>query len=218
MPSSRRPPISSHDWRRAAGSKPVVGSSRKISSGSPAMPSARSSRRRWPPESVGGARVLAPGQPDELEHLGGRPRVRVGGAVELDRLAHGDRRVEAGLLQHDPDPRAERALAAGGVVRRARRRCRRRRGGGPRGSRPASSCRRRWARAARAPRRGPRSGPRRRARVLAVGLAQAAHPDGVVGVQCHAISIGVAAPSVIGARVEPAISTRGWRRIPPARR
>ena len=35
----------SHAWRRAAGSKPVVGSSRKISSGSPISASARSSRR-----------------------------------------------------------------------------------------------------------------------------------------------------------------------------
>ena len=37
--------------RRAAGSNPVVGSSRKTSSGSPTSASARSRRRSWPPES-----------------------------------------------------------------------------------------------------------------------------------------------------------------------
>ena len=42
--------------------------------------------------------------------------MRVGGAVELERLAHLDHGVEPGLLQHDPDPRAERALAPRGVV------------------------------------------------------------------------------------------------------
>ena len=37
--------------RRAVGSKPVVGSSRKISSGSPMIPIATSTRRFCPPES-----------------------------------------------------------------------------------------------------------------------------------------------------------------------
>jgi hypothetical protein len=57
------------------------------------------------------------------------------------------------LLQDDADARAERALARRGVEAEdatspasAR--------GGPRGSRRASSCRRRWGRAGRAPRRG----------------------------------------------------------------
>ena len=52
MPSERRLRIVSQAVRRAPGSKPVVGSSRKISSGSPTSASPRSSRRFWPPESV----------------------------------------------------------------------------------------------------------------------------------------------------------------------
>ena len=43
--------MSSQNSRRAWGSKPVVGSSRKSSSGRPMMPSATSTRRCWPPES-----------------------------------------------------------------------------------------------------------------------------------------------------------------------
>jgi uncharacterized protein YbjT (DUF2867 family) len=38
--------------RRADGSKPVVGSSRNTSSGSPTRARAKSSRRRWPPDSL----------------------------------------------------------------------------------------------------------------------------------------------------------------------
>ena len=34
-PAARKPAISSHSWRRDCGSSPVVGSSRKSSSGSP---------------------------------------------------------------------------------------------------------------------------------------------------------------------------------------
>ena len=43
--------MTSQAARRAEGSKPVVGSSRKMSSGSPIRASAKSSLRRWPPES-----------------------------------------------------------------------------------------------------------------------------------------------------------------------
>ena len=49
--------------RRAAGSKPVVGSSRKISSGSPTSASARSRRRAWPPDSVRARRSAAASRP-----------------------------------------------------------------------------------------------------------------------------------------------------------
>src|SRR3954454_62210 len=115
--------MSSHDWRRADGSKPVVGSSRKTSSGSPAIPSARSSRRRWPPDRAAArASWRAPRppravpEPHEVEHLVGRARRGVGGGVELDDLARGERAVDALLLQDDPDARAERALALGRVV------------------------------------------------------------------------------------------------------
>ena len=60
MPRSRRPAMTSHACRRADGSKPVVGSSRKSSSGSPTSASAKSSRRRCPPESARRARRRGP--------------------------------------------------------------------------------------------------------------------------------------------------------------
>ena len=52
MPRSASARIVSHAARRAAGSKPVVGSSRKISSGSPTSARAKSSRRACPPDSL----------------------------------------------------------------------------------------------------------------------------------------------------------------------
>ena len=55
--------------RRACGSKPTVGSSRKSSSGRPTMPIATSSRRRWPPESRLIRCVALLGQPDRLDQL-----------------------------------------------------------------------------------------------------------------------------------------------------
>jgi hypothetical protein len=51
-PASHNARIVAHERRRADGSKPVVGSSRNSTSGSPTSPTARSSRRRWPPESA----------------------------------------------------------------------------------------------------------------------------------------------------------------------
>ena len=63
-----------------------------------------------------GTRVGAVVEPDELEHLVDRARVRIGGGVELDRLAHGEVGVEARLLQHDADALEEGALAPRGVV------------------------------------------------------------------------------------------------------
>lgn len=50
--SSRSARRLTRSWnsRRACGSKPAVGSSRKRSSGRPTMPTATSSRRRWPPD------------------------------------------------------------------------------------------------------------------------------------------------------------------------
>ena len=48
MRESRR--TASHTSRRACGSRPVVGSSRKTSGGSPTRLMAMSSRRRMPPE------------------------------------------------------------------------------------------------------------------------------------------------------------------------
>ena len=162
----------SHALRRALGSNPVVGSSRKSSSGSPASAIATSSRRCWPPLSrrTRSSRLL--GEPDDLDDLVGRTRVRVVAAVHLDRLAHGEERVDAGRLQHDPDPLLERMLALRGVVPEDLRRSRPFAVGTPRGSRWSWSCRRRSGRGARTPRRGRREDrcrrpPRRRRRTCA---------------------------------------------------
>ena len=69
LPSSRSERIVSQALRRAAGSKPVVGSSRKISSGSPTSASARSSRRSWPPGERARHRVLLALEAGERDHL-----------------------------------------------------------------------------------------------------------------------------------------------------
>src|SRR5487761_2547203 len=51
VPVARRPSMTSQNSRRATGSNPVVGSSRKRSSGGPMIPRATSMRRFCPPES-----------------------------------------------------------------------------------------------------------------------------------------------------------------------
>ena len=83
-------------------------------------------------------------------------------------LAHGERRRQLGVLEHDADPLAMRRARAPRVDAEHLDRRRRRAAGSPRGSRPSSSCRRRSGRAGRRPRRvGPRSrcrGPPRRRR------------------------------------------------------
>ena len=94
MPSSRSERTSSHAFRRAAGSKPVVGSSRKTRSGSPTSAMPRSSRRFCPPESVFTRVVALLREADELDHLvdGARPRVVAG--EDAVHLAHGQLRPE----------------------------------------------------------------------------------------------------------------------------
>ena len=82
-----------------------------------------------------------------------------------DRLAHGEVAVHPAALQHDADALAQRPRAAGGIDAEHRHDPARARCGSPRGSRPSSSCPRRWARAARTPRRArPRSRCRARPR------------------------------------------------------
>ncbi len=49
-PAATTPRMVSHIWTRARGSRPVVGSSRNSTSGSPSRLAARSRRRRMPPE------------------------------------------------------------------------------------------------------------------------------------------------------------------------
>ena len=52
---------------------------------------------------------------DEVEDLARRQRARVGGAVELDRLASAELGVHGAFLQDDADALAERPLAATGI-------------------------------------------------------------------------------------------------------
>ena len=87
LPRSRSERITSQAARRAAGSKPVVGSSRKISSGSPTSASAKSSRRAWPPLSVRARRSAHSSRPGEREHLVDVARRRVQAGPVRDRLA-----------------------------------------------------------------------------------------------------------------------------------
>ena len=108
--------MTSQAARRAPGSKPVVGSSRKISSGSPTSASAKSSRRAWPPLSVRARRPGALVQARERQHLVDLARRRVQRGEVLDRLGDGQMRVGAAALQHDADARAQLRRAVPGVV------------------------------------------------------------------------------------------------------
>ena len=83
---------------RACGSKPVVGSSRKISSGSPTAPSPRSSRRRWPPESVRTRASRFSVEADELDDLVDR---RAAAGSSRRRARGSRRRVRVGYIADD---------------------------------------------------------------------------------------------------------------------
>ena len=103
------------------GSKPVVGSSRNSSSGSPTSASATSSRRCWPPESVlaaASARSASPAQRERLVDVARRAvpaRVAARGTRATVRLGLG-----RGLLQDDADALAPVAAARARGPRRAR--------------------------------------------------------------------------------------------------
>ena len=97
---------------RASGSIPAVGSSSSATSGRPTRATARPSRCRSPPDSRRyGVRRHGP-QPDQVEQLVGVARVGVEGGVLAERLARPCPDVEAAVLEHQADPRAERAAAA----------------------------------------------------------------------------------------------------------
>ena len=85
--------MTSHAARRADGSKPVVGSSRKMSSGSPI----RARANVEPPPLAAGQRraqrVRLAGQADQRDGLVDVPRLAVVAGVQLQALAHG----QAGL-------------------------------------------------------------------------------------------------------------------------
>ena len=116
MPSERRFRIVSHAARRAPGSNPVVGSSRKTSSGLPIRASPRSSRRFCPPESVRQRASALSVEADDVDDLRRVARARVVAAEDLEALAHGQVRVERRGLQDDPDPLAPLLRRVGRIL------------------------------------------------------------------------------------------------------
>ena len=116
MPSARRLSIRSQNCRLASGSKPVVGSSRKTSSGPPRMPSATSRRRRWPPDSSRTRDRPLGGQADGLDDGVRVAWSRVVGAEVRDHLVDGQVGVVLGGLQDDADPSLPLRPAVGGVL------------------------------------------------------------------------------------------------------
>ena len=115
MPSSRSEAMTSHASRRAAGSKPVVGSSRNSSSGSPISASATSRRRCWPPESLPARRSACALEPDQRERLVDGPRRGVVAGEQLERLAHGQQsRALRGSCRTTPIRARQRAPARAG--------------------------------------------------------------------------------------------------------
>src|SRR5437870_290075 len=87
-----------HAWRRAEGSKPVVGSSRNSSSGSPMRPRARSRRRCWPPESVFTRLSALASRPTSETTSSYRAGPPVAPGVHADYLADREVAVDACLL------------------------------------------------------------------------------------------------------------------------
>ena len=105
----------SHSDRRAAGSSPVVGSSRKTSSGSLTSDSATARRWRWPPDSTS-LRALRRSPSSSTSMIScGRARAWIEAAEQVDELGHRQLRVQGGGLEADPDARLERVGAAGDV-------------------------------------------------------------------------------------------------------
>ena len=102
--SARNAVIRLQNCRRASGSKPVVGSSRKSSSGSPMTPSATSSRRRWPPESARVRVRRCSSRPTQAMTSSASRGVGVEAGEVVDQLGHRQLGVVGAGLQHDPDP------------------------------------------------------------------------------------------------------------------
>ena len=103
FPSSRSERIISQAARRAAGSNPVVGSSRKRISGSPIRPE----REIQPSLLASGERLDATeaflGQADEVDHVVDIAWRREVAGEQRDVLPHGEVRVHRRGLEHDAD-------------------------------------------------------------------------------------------------------------------
>ena len=95
--------MTSQACRRADGSKPVVGSSRNRSSASPDQRHRDVKAALLAARELAGAIVSLAFEPDEgdrLVDISGRPVVA---GVELERLAHGEERLDTALLEDDAD-------------------------------------------------------------------------------------------------------------------
>ena len=112
MPSDASERIMSQAARRAAGSKPVVGSSRKMSSGSPTSATPRSRRRFCPPESVFDRASASPSSPTSSITSSTSRGCSVVAGEHAVRLGDGEVRPELRVLQDDADPLAETARRA----------------------------------------------------------------------------------------------------------
>ena len=143
--------MTSQSWRRAWGSMPVVGSSRKSRSASLTMARATLRRCFWPPESCLLRVVRFSSEVDEAdEFVGGERRAaRIELVEEVEELGDGELGIERGGLELDADAHLDLACIAGlleaedgdaSLV------------GGAQALRPSRwwwSCRRRWGRACR---------------------------------------------------------------------
>ena len=109
--------------RRASGSNPAVGSSRKSTSGRPTIPIATSSRRRCPPDRVRTRWPACSVSPTVSEQIVDVPRPRhlrrgvrrVVAAQVRKQLADMPLGVVPPRLQHHPDPRAPRLITVRGI-------------------------------------------------------------------------------------------------------
>ena len=155
-PSAARSRMISHIVRRLRGSRPVVGSSRKITCGEPTSVIARSSRRRIPPEYVDTGLPAASTRSNRSSSSATRRPSGV--AAEVVQVGHqpqvllaGEQLVHRRELARDTDRGSHPVRIAGHVVTRDAHLARRRRGSASTGSARSSSCRRRSARAERRP-------------------------------------------------------------------
>ena len=117
QPSATRSRMVSHIWPRVRGSRPVVGSSRKISGGRVIRLAARSSRRRMPPENCEIGRSAASSSPklpssSAAVGLGPARGQALEPAEEPEVLAGGEVLVDRGVLPGDADQLAHLVGAA----------------------------------------------------------------------------------------------------------
>ena len=144
-------------WSPArAGPCPAVGSSRNTTSGLPIERARERQPLRLPARQPAHRRALGVAEADDVEQRVGRFGIVVVRGEEPQQLERPQPGIQAALLQHHADARAQlRAVAIGVEAEHAHRAGVRARGS-PRGSRPSWSCPRRSVRAARTPRRARR--------------------------------------------------------------